>query len=225
MQVAIVFQQHSTRFRAGGIVRKTIQQTVLVQGRKLLAIAALSLSLHGVILGQPPTHGKVEGTTYVDQRFGLRYTFPKNLDVQASLNGMPIGTGEKKGTSEFLFNAMEKPNGHIRKGVFITADPVGTYGATESSGFLKKRIAITLTPRDPPDITKVTIAGNTFSESKLDGNLAGLEANATLYTAQLATVCNGYFLAFNFSAPSPDDLTELLHSMDHMELNCSAASK
>lgn len=205
-------------------MRTTTHKTVILPSTKLLAIAVVSLLLHGVTLGQLPRHGTIEGGTYVDQRFGMRYTFPKDLEVQTSLNGRPVGTGERQGSSEFLFNAMEKPNGHVRRGIFITADPVGTFGATESSGFLKSMIEKTLAPQDAVDVTTVIIAGHPFSESRVGGRFGGT-GQLEFSGAQLATVCNGYFLAFSFSGTSPDDVTQLLHSMDHMELKCSAPSK
>jgi hypothetical protein len=88
-------------------VRKPVKRLLFCS----LAVVSLSFAL--VAQTQLRIHGSVDGHTYTDPRFGLRYTiFPANLESMTSLpNGIPVGTGEKQGVSEFLFSAMEKPNG------------------------------------------------------------------------------------------------------------------
>jgi len=206
-------------------VRKTLRKTPPHRILEWLAVAAVCLLLHRVAPGQPMQHGKVEGNTYVDGRFGLRYTFPGNLEVQTSVGNMPVGTGEKVGTSEFLLSVMEKPTGRIRRGVFITSDPVGTQGITQTQSFLNFAITRALAPKDPPDIKKVTIAGRTFYESKVGGDAAVPGGSIHFYGAQIATSCSGHFLVFCFSAASPAEVDELLGSPDRMEMSCSASSK
>jgi hypothetical protein len=60
--------------------------------------------------GQAPlAHGSVEGGAYVDPRFGLRYTFPDSLEVQTSLNGMAVGTGQKTATANISLLPWRSP--------------------------------------------------------------------------------------------------------------------
>jgi hypothetical protein len=184
-----------------------------------LAFAFLFVSLQA-LEGQSTDHGKVSGNTYADGRFGLRYTFPANLDAQSSLNGTPVGTGEKNGTSEFLFSAMEKPNGRVREGIFITSDPVGAGGIRETQQFLRLVIANGMGVKPPTEFIKVAIAGRDFYQSRV--NIPGA---ITIYGAQLATICSGHFLVFWFSAPSPSELEAMIHSLDGMSLTCSLAAR
>ena len=130
---------------------------------------------------------------------------------------MPVGAGQKNGTSEFLFSAMEKPNGHVRSGVFITADPIGAGGIKEIQPFLRFVIANGMGVKQPGELTKVAIAGRDFYQARV--NIPGA---VTIYGAQLATECNGHFLVFWFSAASPDEVKSLVHSLDGLRLTCSS---
>jgi hypothetical protein len=185
-----------------------------------LALAFVFISVRRPLEGQEANHGKVTGNTYADRRFGLRYTFPANLDVQSFVNGMPVGTGQKQGTSEFLFSAMEKPSGHVRGGVFITSDPVGTGGIREVQQFLRLMIANGMRVKQSAEVTKVAIAGRDFYQGRV--NIPG---TVTIYGAQLATECNGHFLVFWFSAASSGEVDSLVHSMDRMGLTCSQSTR
>jgi hypothetical protein len=186
----------------------------------MLSIAFL-LSLSGLAQGQTPPHGKIEGNTYADPRFGLRYTFPSGLEIQTSVNGMAVGTGEKAGGgSEFLFDAMEKPNGQVRSGVLIVADEKGVIGTTEVRQYLKWILANGMGVKGEPEIKPITVAGRNFYRSD-----AGVGAAVHSYGAQLATFCNGHFVTFVFSAASPARIESLVHSMDGMEMNCSVDSR
>lgn len=185
-----------------------------------LAFAFALLPLQGPLEGQEADHGKVTGNIYADPRFGLRYTFPANLEVQSSVNGMPVGTGQKEGTSEFLFSAMEKPSGHVRGGVFITSDRVGTGGIRDIQQFLKLMIANGMGVKQSGEFTKVTIAGRDFYQGRV--NIPGA---VTIYGAQLATECNDHFLAFWFSAASPGEVESLVHSLDRLGLTCSQSAR
>jgi hypothetical protein len=108
---------------------------------------------------ETPARGRIDGNTYIDSRFGLRYTFPDSLDVQHSVNGMPVGTGEKNGVSEFLFSAMEKPDGQVRSGVFVVADPESAFPKADAAQYLRMMVLSVPYLQDPPDIRLVTIAG------------------------------------------------------------------
>lgn len=182
------------------------------------AVVFLSFSL---TFAQTPVHGRVEGHTYIDARFGLRYTFPSPLESQTSLNGMPVGTGEKQGISEFLLDAMEKPNGQVRSGVFITADPAGALGAKDSKQFLALMLVTAMGFRGDARIQPVEISGRTFYRSSVGGGTQGVH----FYGAQLMTSCNGRYLGFWFSASSPKKVEDLVHSMDQMELKCSSIAQ
>jgi len=184
----------------------------------LVLAVAFSIASCNTTSGQARTHGKVEGNTYVDSRFGLRYTFPGFLETQASLNGMPVGTGEKVGASEFLLDAMEKPNGQIRSGVFITSDEKGALGATNARQFLILMLAQAMRVKGEPDIRSTTIAGRTFYRSDVGGG-----GSVHFYGAQLATDCNGHYLVFWFSAGSSEKMEGLVRSMNEMEMKCSAS--
>ena len=176
------------------------------------------LPLCGLSQGQAPIHGRIEGNTYIDPRFGLRYTFPSQLEIQSSLpNGMPVGTGEKIGLTEFLFDAMEKPNGQVRSGVLIIADDKGIPGVSDVRQYLKWILANSLGVTGEPDMKSVTIAGRSFYRSD-----AGVGTTIRSYGGQLATSCNGHYVIFVFSAASPARIENLIHSMDEMEMKCSA---
>ncbi len=168
-----------------------------------------------------PAHGSVEGGAYVDPRFGLRYTFPAGLEVQTALNGMPVGNGQKEGNSEYLFAALEKPNGQVRSGVFITADPVGALEVTDISQFMRLMIGQSPIFRGKVDLEPVLIAGRTFYRSNLGGDSGG-DAPTRFYGAQLGTPCSGQFLIFWFSGASRAAIDQLVHSMDSMKLACTA---
>ena len=130
--------------------------------RLFMLSIALLLTLSDLAQGQTPPHGRIEGNTYADPRFGLRYTFPSQLDIQTSLNGMPVGTGEKAGGgSEFLFDAMEKPNGQVRSGVLIVADEKGVIGTTDVRQYLKWILANGMGVKGEPEIKPITVAGRT----------------------------------------------------------------
>jgi len=172
--------------------------------------------------GQAPlVHGSVEGGAYVDSRFGLRYTFPASLDVQTSLNGMAVGTGQKSGNSEYLFAALEKPTGQVRSGVFITADPVGALGVTNVEQFMRLMIGQSPIFKGKVDLEPVLIAGRTFYRANLGGG-SGADSPARFYGAQVGVSCNGQFLIFWFSGASRAVIDELVHSMDSMKLTCPA---
>src|SRR5580658_6132776 len=130
---------------------------------------ALCLSLPQGMWGQEPAHGNVKGNTYSDQRFGLRYTFPSQLEPQASLNGMPVGTGEKTDGSEFLLDAMERANGQVRSGVLITADSKGAGGAADARQFLRMMLVQGMGFKGEPGIEAVKIAGRSFFRSNVGG--------------------------------------------------------
>ena len=164
-----------------------------------------------------PMHGSVEGGVYVDPRFGLRYTFADSLEVQTSLNGMPVGTGQKNGDSEYLFAALEKPTGHVRSGVFITADPIGALEVTDIQHFMRLMIGQSPIFKGKVELEPVLIAGRTFYRSNSGG-----DTPARFYGAQVGTSCNGQFLLFWFSGASRDVIDGLVHSMDNMKLTCPA---
>lgn len=164
-------------------------------------------------------HGSVEGGAYVDPRFGLRYTFPDLLEVQTSLNGMPVGTGQKNGDSEYLFAALEKPTGQVRSGVFITADPVGTLEVTDIQHFMRLYIGQSPILQGKVELEPVLIAGRTFYRANSGGGSGG-DSSARFYGAQVGTSCNGQFLVFWFSGASRDVIDQLVRSMDSMKLAC-----
>jgi hypothetical protein len=168
-----------------------------------------------------PAHGSVEGGAYVDSRFGLRYTFPDSLDVQTSLNGMPVGTGQKNGDSECLFAALEKPNGQVRSGVFITADPVGALEVTDMQQFMRLMIGQSPVFKGKVELEPVLIAGRTFYRSNSGGGSVG-DTPTRFYGAQVGTSCSGQFLIFWFSGASRAVIDGLVHSMDSMKLSCPA---
>lgn len=168
-----------------------------------------------------PAHGSVEGGTYIDPRFGLRYRFPDSLEVQNSLNGMPVGTGQKNDGSEYLFAALEKPTGQARSGVFITADPVGALGVTDVEQFMRLMIGQSPVFKGKVELEPVLIVGRTFYRSNSGGGSGG-DKSSRLYGAQVGTSCNGQFLIFWFSGASRAAIDGLVHSMDTMKLSCKA---
>jgi hypothetical protein len=170
---------------------------------------------------QPRPHGSVESGAYIDPRFGLRYTFPASLLVQTSLNGLPIGTGQKNGESEYLFAALEKPTGQVRSGVFITADPAGALEVTDISQFMRLTIGQSPIFKGKVGLEPVLIAGRTFYRSNSGGGSGG-DTPIRFYGAQLGTSCSGQFLIFWFSGASRAVVDELVHSMDSMKLTCPA---
>jgi hypothetical protein len=190
---------------------------IICKCTRLLIISLASLlSLYGSVYAQAPTHGRIEGNAYIDPRFGLRYTFPSQLEVQATMtNGIPVGTGEKSGGRELLFDAMEKPNGQVRSGVLIIAIDMGVMRPTDVGQYLKAML-IGMGVKDVPSIKPVTIAGRSFYRSD-----AGFGTTVRSYGAQLATSCNGHFVIFIFSGASPERIESLVHSMDGMEMKCS----
>jgi hypothetical protein len=188
---------------------------------QLMLVLVMLLSLSELALAQMPIHGRIEGNTYIDPRFGLRYTFPSQLEIQTALsNGMPVGTGEKSGGSEFLFGAMEKPNGQVRSGVLIIADEPKIVGTTDVRQYLKWILVNGMGQKGEPDIKSMTVAGRIFYRAD-----AGVGTSIRSYGAQLATSCNHRFLIFVFSAASPDRIESLLHSMDGMEMKCPNGSQ
>jgi hypothetical protein len=130
---------------------------------------------------------------------------------------MPVGTGEKIGLTEFLFDAMEKPNGQVRSGVLIIADDKGIPGVSDVRQYLKWILANSLGVTGEPDMKSVTIAGRSFYRSD-----ASVGTTIRSYGGQLATSCNGHYVIFVFSAASPARIENLIHSMDEMEMKCSA---
>jgi hypothetical protein len=168
-----------------------------------------------------PAHGSVEGGVYIDSRFGLRYTFPASLEVQTSLNGMPVGTGQKNGNSEILFAALERPTGQVRSGVFITADPVGALEVTDIEQFMRLMIGQSTTFKGKVELEPVLIAGRTFYRSNAGGGSGG-DTPTRFYGAQVGTSCNGQFLIFWFSGAARAVIDLLVHSMDSMKLTCPA---
>jgi hypothetical protein len=165
----------------------------------------------------PSAHGSVEGGAYIDPRFGMHYTFPASLEVQTSLNGMPVGTGQKNGDSEYLFAALEKPTGQVRSGVFITADPVGTLEVTNVEQFMRLMIGQSPMFKGKVELEPLLIAGRTFYRANSGGGSA-----SHFYGAQVGTSCNGQFLIFWFSGASRGVIDQLVHSMDSMKLTCAA---
>ena len=168
-----------------------------------------------------PAHGSVEGSAYIDSRFGLRYTFPASLEVQTSLNGMPVGTGQKNGNSEYLFAALEKPTGQVRSGVFITADPVGALEVTDVEQFMRLTIGQSTIFKGKVELEPVLIAGRTFYRANSGGGSGG-DTPVRFYGAQVGATCNGQFLIFWFSGASRAVIDQLVHSMDSMKLTCPA---
>jgi hypothetical protein len=147
----------------------------------------------------------------------MRYTLPESLEVQASLNGMPVGTGQKNGDSEYLFVALEKPTGQVRRGVFITADPVGALEVTDVEHFMRLMIGQSPIFKGKVELEPVLIAGRTFYRSNSGG-----DTPARFYGAQVGTSCNGQFLIFWFSGASRSVIDQLVHSMDSLKLACPA---
>jgi hypothetical protein len=166
-----------------------------------------------------PAHGSVEAGAYVDPRFGLRYIFPDSLEVQTSLTGLPVGTGQKDGNSEYLFAALEKPTGKVRSGVFITADPVGALDITDVSQFMRLTIGRSPIFKGKVELEPVLIAGRTFYRANSGGGSGG-DMPARFYGAQVGTSCSGRFLIFWFSGASRAVIDQLVHSMDSMKLTC-----
>jgi hypothetical protein len=182
----------------------------------LCSLAVLAFS--PVFVAQPQRiHGSVEGHTYTDPRFGLRYTFPAELENMTSLpGGIPVGTGEKRGVSEFLFSAMERPNGSVRRGVMITTDPLGAFRATDVPSYLRKLMVLSLGAKEPIEVQSVTIGDNKFSRTNIN-----LGKGIISYGAQLSTHCRGEFLTFYFSAPTPEAVGGLVSTLEKLTLNCS----
>jgi hypothetical protein len=169
----------------------------------------------------PSARGSVEGAVYVDPRFGLRYTFPASLEVQTSLNGMPVGTGQRNGNTEYLFAALEKPTGQVRSGVFITADPVGVLEVTNVEQYMRLMIGQSPMFKGKVELQPVLIAGRTFYRAYSGGSSGG-DTPTRFYGAQVGTSCNGQFIIFWFSGPSRAVIDQLVQSMDSMKLTCPA---
>jgi hypothetical protein len=178
----------------------------------LLAI----LCFPGAGFAQSPNHGTIEGNTYIDARFGMRYTFPAHLRAQTSLNGMPVGTGEKQGSSEFLLDAMEDATGRVRSGVFITTDPVGSFGAKGVPDFLQAVAKRGMGAKEPVEVRDVAIAGRRFYRSDV-----GIGSPVHAFGAQVGTICNDHFLVFYFSAASAERVDDLVRTMSSLQLSCS----
>ncbi len=159
----------------------------------------------------------MESGAYIDPRFGLRYAIPASLEVQTSLNGMAVGTGQKSDDSEYLFAALEKPTGQVRSGVFITADQIGALGVTSVEQFMRLTIGQSPIFKGKVELEPVPIAGRTFYRSNSGG-----DSPARFYGAQVGTSCNGKFLIFWFSGASRVVIDQLVHSMGTMKLACPA---
>jgi hypothetical protein len=148
----------------------------------------------------------------------MSYSFPEQLEVQSSLpNGIPVGTGEKQGVSEFLLSAMEKPNGQVRRGVMIVTDPKGTFGSQDVPHYLHQLLVLSLGAKEPIAISPTVIGGRSYFRANVGGG-----AQIHFYGAQLSTLCGGQYLTFVFSGPSPEKVEELVHSMDQLLLSCQA---
>jgi len=169
----------------------------------------------------PSAHGSLEAGTYVDPRFGLRYTFPASLEVQTSLSGMSVGTGQKNGDTEYLFAALEKPTGQVRSGVFITADPVGELEVTNVEQFMRLMIGQSPLFKGKVELEPVLIAGRTFYRANSGGGSGG-DSPTRFFGAQVGTSCSGQFLIFWFSGASRVVIDQLVHSMDSIKLTCPA---
>lgn len=185
---------------------------------RVLLCCLISLSFSSILVAQAQqrVHGSVDGHTYADLRFGLRYTFPADLETMSFLpNGIRVGTGERQGGSEFLFAAMEKPNGRVRRGVMITTDPVGTFGARDVPTYLQKEMVLSLGAKEPIRVQSVTINGRRFYRTD-----AGIGVPIHSYGAQLSTLCSGAFLTFYFSGPTPESVEELVRTLSQMVLSC-----
>jgi hypothetical protein len=131
-------------------------------------------------------------------------------------NGIPVGTGEKQGVSEFLFSSMERPNGRVRRGVMITSDPIGVLGAKDASNYLRQMVKLSMGAKDRIDLRTVTIAGKSFARTDV-----GIGVQIRSYGAQLATICGNDFLTFYFSGPGPAKVEELVRTLDQLSLSCS----
>jgi hypothetical protein len=180
----------------------------------------LGLLLPILASSQQVLHGHVEHNTYIDERFGLRYTFPNNLVIQTSYNGMSVGTGEKQGVSEFLFSAMEQPSGHVRDGVFVVADPTNAFGSANAAQYLHQIIALSMHPSASFDTRTVILAGRVFARADV-----GVDGPVHIYGAQYATVCGSHYISFYFSGASQSVIDELVKSFDTMELTCPKAGR
>jgi hypothetical protein len=144
--------------------------------------------------------------------------FPEQLETQNSLpNGIPVGTGEKQGVSEFLFSAMEKPNGQVRRGVMIITDPKGTFGVNDVPHYLRQLVLLSLGAKEPIEVSPTVIGNRGFFRADVGG-----DAQVHFYGAQLSTLCGDQFLTFVFSGQSPEKVEELVHSMDRLSLSCQA---
>jgi hypothetical protein len=199
--------------RAKEVLFKEPVRGVLLCSLAMLAFFPVVAQTHQRI------HGSVEGHTYTDPRFGLHYTFPSELENMTSLpNGIPVGTGEKQGVSEFLFSAMEKPNRSVRRGVLITTDPFGAFGAMDVPNYLRKLMVLSLGAKEPIEVRPVTIGDKTFSRTNIN-----LGTGIISYGAQLSTLCRGEFVTFYFSGPTPEAVAELVSTLDKLTLDCSTA--
>jgi hypothetical protein len=190
------------------------------KGLLLRILAVVSLSSILVAQTHQRGHGSVDGHTYTDPRFGLRYSFPAELENMTSLpGGIPVGTGEKSGVTEFLFSAMEKPNRSVRRGVLITTDPLGAFGAVDVPSYLRKLMVLSLGAKEPIEVQSVTIGERTFSRTNINAGVGTVS-----YGAQLSTLCRGEFLTFYFSGPSPEAVAGLVSTLDKLSLNCSTGN-
>jgi hypothetical protein len=134
--------------------------------------------------------------------------------------GIPVGTGEKQGVSEFLFSAMETPDGHVRRGVMITSDPIGVFGAHDASNYLRQVVKLSMGAKEPIDIQSVSIGGRSFSRAN-----AGVGQQVRSFGAQLSTVCGDYFLTFYFSGPSQESTETLVRTLEQLSLSCPVGER
>lgn len=197
---------------------RTIVRWVLTKASAFCCLSLFSASCFLVAQTPKTIHGNVVDHTYSDPRYGLRYTFPADLENMTSLpNGVPVGTGEKQGVSELMLSAMEAQNGRVRRGVMITSDPIGVFGARDASSYLRQMVKLSMGAKEPIDLRSVTIAGKSFARTDV-----GIGVQIRSYGAQLATICGSDFLTFYFSGPSPARVEELVRSLDQLSISCPA---
>ena len=186
----------------------------------LSVIATLCFSSIGAKSLVAQAHGHVDGNTYADERFGIVYTFPTYLKSQTSMNGVPVGTGTKVGVSEYLFAAMEDPTGQVRRGVFVTSDPIGVFGVHTIPDYLKAMVSASSMKLDFTGILRTNFSGCTFYVAHASPN-----GPVKIYGAQASTISHGHFVTFWLSGPSAEDVSTLLALLNNAKINCAANSQ
>lgn len=159
--------------------------------------------------------GHVEGRRYIDERFGLVYKIPDGLEVQKHLGSTSFGDGSREGPLEYLFAAMAPENGRVRKGVLIVSDPVGTFGTSDTETHMARLLIQSMHPQTTPSITSTKVGDRTFERAHV-----GFGGQVRSYGVQLSAKCGSLFITFMFSGPSQEEVDELSHSMESMQMTC-----